>query len=1273
MTITRGIKAKLDKYGLNLPTDRRTRAYSNILKKNNWTEDQYSRYLKDVTKRYDTKLKSINKKVQDTNFRQKVMSEISEKNKVRHMGSILVQFLITKDRRADNGDRDGNEVSEKYLKGKPEFLPDILDENGAKLQQVREIHSIPFNKKVSSKKEINQVVAYLVLKLNNKIIGRNYVVDVEIEKQSQSIHAETNVPLENIRMKQSGSYMIDGYDKQEWDTNTNRCVYDYIIHRYGNVKGFKKACNYETLEEIFDEDNSMSEGVSTIGIFNFCQKFNICCHALDDEEKRFMHFVPIKRNQNAPAMMYRISNGHFYPVPEKKVKSILTINHIIDADCDSVYNIKKDDKKEKLPIENVVVLEDTNPMLEISKCIRETKTLPTKRILVKDGVIQSYELNNITYCINQNIPMTKKLCENMKIDYTGQSMGNILNLIIEETIKILPKSTHNPHVFETLLIANKNRTHNGLIDKSYEPLLNSPNTIARDINKCYTSIMYNPLTKWIRYDFNDCWEKYDGKLKLGLYYVRTDDTRLFHKSDIYSNSIIEKAMTTNIDFEIKYQLIPTYTEDKNMFRIVIDKILEYSKGDKNIYKLMINMISGMLAKTRKSAGNYKINKDINQIFQFLQKYPDLDTVIHNIPETDFYLYGAEKEMKITENNLGMYFQIIDQANIKLYDMVQEMGGTLIGRKVDCAVVHYFPEKERKIIKPSKKLFNEKMKKENMTISKCIRETKTLPFQEKERKIIKSSKKLFNEKMKKENMTKEQKIEEWDKILKKYEMSIVKEQNRIIKINNDNKPKLENSKEWGGNQECDIPVLKKQQEFKSKDYKFKVDDWKDWNIQDSDDWEKIKNILVNEGGLLLQADPGTGKTYTAKNIASVLDKVRKIAPTNKASLNLKGSTIHKFLNMDIEGNISTRQLNRIKRNYEYIIVDEISMITKELWRRLVFLKQATGVKFLLLGDDFQLPPVEDEKVEDYFNHPAVKYLCNNNRNVLKVTKRFDKNLKKELNTLKYTNQNIDISKYPFRDTSINIAYTHKTRKAVNKKWNDKLKPNDALFIPVREGDEKYGQDMYIYKELPLIARENDNKNGLYMNNETFVVSDYDNKYVRVYSERINDKDEVYINAMEVEIDKVQKTFYLNYCSTIHRVQGDTIKQAFTIWDWNHPCMSRKAKYTAMSRATCCENISIVGKYEEDDYNDKKIQEKLNSYILSDKEKGFDNDLTIEKVKKLIMKQNGTCNICNCDLKFEYSSNDRQQFSVDRIDSRIGHLCSNIQILCWGCNSSKGARF
>ena len=65
-----------------------------------------------------------------------------------------------------------------------------------------------------------------------------------------------------------------------------------------------------------------------------------------------------------------------------------------------------------------------------------------------------------------------------------------------------------------------------------------------------------------------------------------------------------------------------------------------------------------------------------------------------------------------------------------------------------------------------------------------------------------------------------------------------------------------------------------------------------------------------------------------------------------------------------------------------------MITKELWRRLVLLKQATNITFILIGDDKQLPPVEDEDIEDYFNHSAVKYLTNNNRNILTVRKRFD---------------------------------------------------------------------------------------------------------------------------------------------------------------------------------------------------------------------------------------------------------------------------------------------
>ena len=96
------------------------------------------------------------------------------------------------------------------------------------------------------------------------------------------------------------------------------------------------------------------------------------------------------------------------------------------------------------------------------------------------------------------------------------------------------------------------------------------------------------------------------------------------------------------------------------------------------------------------------------------------------------------------------------------------------------------------------------------------------------------------------------------------------------------------------------------------------------------------------------------------------------------------------------------------------------------------------------------------------------------------KRFNPALKEHLNNV----ENVDIRKFPIKETLINIAYTHKTREAVNKKWNDRLKTDDALFLSMIEGDEKHGQDMYIYGKCPLIARKNDNKNQMDFNNETF---------------------------------------------------------------------------------------------------------------------------------------------------------------------------------------------
>jgi hypothetical protein len=66
----------------------------------------------------------------------------------------------------------------------------------------------------------------------------------------------------------------------------------------------------------------------------------------------------------------------------------------------------------------------------------------------------------------------------MNIDYVGQSMCSILLSIIKDTIGELKVSHHNPQVFDSLVLAKKQRVHTGLICDNYKDLLNNKNTIV---------------------------------------------------------------------------------------------------------------------------------------------------------------------------------------------------------------------------------------------------------------------------------------------------------------------------------------------------------------------------------------------------------------------------------------------------------------------------------------------------------------------------------------------------------------------------------------------------------------------------------------------------------------------------------------------------------------------------------------------------------------------------------------------------------------------------
>jgi hypothetical protein len=64
-------------------------------------------------------------------------------------------------------------------------------------------------------------------------------------------------------------------------------------------------------------------------------------------------------------------------------------------------------------------------------------------------------------------------------------------------------------------------------------------------------------------------------------------------------------------------------------------------------------------------------------------------------------------------------------------------------------------------------------------------------------------------------------------------------------------------------------------------------------------------------------------------------------------------------------------------------------------------------------------------------------------------------------------------------------------------------------------------------------------------------------------------------VQIKATEFHKYFYIGFCITVHTSQGETIKEKYTIYDWNSYCFDVRARYVGLSRATSVNNIQIVG--------------------------------------------------------------------------------------------------
>ena len=339
----------------------------------------------------------------------------------------------------------------------------------------------------------------------------------------------------------------------------------------------------------------------------------------------------------------------------------------------------------------------------------------------------------------------------------------------------------------------------------------------------------------------------------------------------------------------------------------------------------------------------------------------------------------------------------------------------------------------------------------------------------------------------------------------------------------------------------------------------------WNIQKDYEGtaeEEAQRIVDSNLSWHIDGRAGTGKSFLTNKIMDEL-KTREIkymgfSPTNKGARIIGGQTIHIYFKYQKSKNI----LFEMMADVQYIFIDEVSMMVKDFYQLFLLIKSKFPlIKFIIAGDFGQLPPVKDNWEGDYENSPAMNLLCGGNRIQLMTCRRSDRTL---YDVCKKPGNIIRNEFKPTSKTYLNVAYTHKTRRKVNRENMLRyIAEHTCDTIDVKSNPlNPKTQDVKLAKGMPVIAHVT-NKKLRFMNSQTFVIDDVTQESLVI----TNGEDTIKINTKDFH-----KFFYLGFCLTVHASQGETFSEKYTIHDWYLMC--NKAKYVALSRGTSIENIQIA---------------------------------------------------------------------------------------------------
>ncbi|OPA70584.1 AAA family ATPase [Campylobacter pinnipediorum subsp. caledonicus] len=401
-------------------------------------------------------------------------------------------------------------------------------------------------------------------------------------------------------------------------------------------------------------------------------------------------------------------------------------------------------------------------------------------------------------------------------------------------------------------------------------------------------------------------------------------------------------------------------------------------------------------------------------------------------------------------------------------------------------------------------------------------------------------------------------------------------------------------------------------------------------------EQVLNLL-KEHNVFLTGGGGVGKTYLTQAIVdhynSLSKNVIKLGSTGISAVNIGGVSIHSFFKFGICKDFlelaayDRRQKQKLKKVYDMldvadlIVIDEISMVSSELMEMIRFRLDVSKFKgkLLIVGDFYQLPPVQNTKNETQTNLFNFVYAFNSSswsgfefKNIeLKISKRTqDKefyNILKKIRVGEIDNyvfeyiNSLRVNQY-FLDENITMLFgRNKDVNEVNEVMLNRLQtPMQTSLADVKILDEsvheksvqswvdalnspkelqlKIGAKIIFIVNYPFMGYYNGEQGKIIdIKNENGVLSVFVQKengeilevqkHIFTYTKFVKDGDNI---QQQVLATFEQFPFKLAYALTIHKSQGMSINNLMC--DLSH-IFTNGQLYVALSRAINPKNLKL----------------------------------------------------------------------------------------------------